>query len=303
MRKHDKGVLNTDLPLSNRRQGKVRDIYDIVLPDGTVAVLIVATDRVSVFDVNLGSAVPGKGIILTRISEFWFDFLEDISPNHMLSTNAYDIPGISKTERDMLCGRVMICRKARVIPIECVVRGYLTGGGYKEYLSKGSVSGVSIPDNLVNGHKFSDPMFTPSTKVDEGHDENISFDQASAKVGRSLMERMRDLSVRSYEKARDYAQTRGIIIADTKFEFGLDERENLILIDEVLTPDSSRFWDAEAWSTNKKQDNFDKQFLRDYAENLFNAGLWDKTSPGPEIPGDIAAETLKRYEDLEKRII
>ncbi len=295
-------VLNTELPLENRRQGKVRDIYDLVLPDNSPGVLIVATDRVSVFDVVLSNGIPEKGVILTQISKFWFEFLANVVENHLFSTDVECITDLSVDEKRLLEGRVMICRKAKVIPIECIVRGYLTGGGYKEYLSTGELSGIALPKNLVNGHRFKSPIFTPTTKAEKGHDQAITVDEAGKIVGKDLIEKVSKLSLDLYERANAHARQRGLIIADTKFEFGLDQRGNLMLIDECLTPDSSRYWSLESWVADKKQYNFDKQLLRNYAEQLYESGLWDKIPPGPLIPQELIRITRHRYQDLHTRV-
>ena len=244
-------VTSTDLPLANKRQGKVRDLYDLTLSDGTDGILIIATDRVSVFDVVLANGIPGKGKMLTQISKFWLEFfeakLEGKLKHHLVSTDPADIEGLNDSERKMLEGRIMICRKSKVVPIECIVRGYLTGSGWKDYQNSGQVCGIDLPEGMLNSSKIDTPLFTPSTKEDEGHDENISYAQACDVVGEKLMAEVREKSLLIYSTAREYARERGIIIADTKFELGVDPQSgDVILIDEVLTPDSSRFWPADS---------------------------------------------------------
>lgn len=295
-------LLSTDLPLANRRVGKVRDVYDVSLPDGGEGVLIVATDRVSVFDVVLANGIPGKGKLLTDLSRFWFEHFTGQFDHHLVSTDPDDLEGLTTDQRQMLSGRIMICRKTRVVPVECIVRGYLTGSGFKEYQQAGSVCGIDLPPGMMNSDRIKEPIFTPSTKADEGHDENISFDQASTLVGTETMETIRQIAMDVYLRGRDYALDRGIIIADTKFEFGLDSNNNLLLIDEVLTPDSSRFWPADEWVPGREQDSFDKQYVRNYTEELVSQGLWDKTAPGPELPQDIIDNTISRYAEAISRL-
>ncbi len=289
-------LLKTDLPLPGRRQGKVRDIYDVKLSDGADALLIVASDRISAFDVVMSNGIPGKGIILTQISKFWFDKFSSLVPHHLISTDPKDIPGLSDEQRRALRGRIMIGRKAKVVPIECIVRGYLTGSGYKDYLKTGAVCGIKLPPGMVNSSKIEQPIFTPSTKAETGHDENISFEQGCQIVGQDVMNKLRDLSIRIYSEARDYAASRGIIIADTKFEFGIPlAGGDPILIDEVLTPDSSRFWPAAEYQPGREQNSLDKQQVRNYLEGLVAAGKWDKTPPGPVLPDEVVHNTLDIY--------
>ena len=296
-------LLSTELPLANRRVGKVRDVYDVTLPDGGEGVLMVATDRVSVFDVVLANGIPGKGKLLTTLSRFWFEFFTGQFNHHLVSTDLGDIDGLSEGQREMLNGRIMICRKTRVVPVECIVRGYLTGSGYREYLREGSVCGIELPGGMVNSDRIGSPIFTPSTKAGQGHDQNISFRRACELVGADTMESIRQTSMEAYRQGRDYALERGIIIADTKFEFGRTEDGRLLLIDEVLTPDSSRFWPADQWRAGEEQDSFDKQYVRNYTEELVSQGLWDKTAPGPELPLRIIENTLKRYDEAVSRLI
>jgi len=295
-------VVTTNLPLPNKRTGKVRDLYDLVLPDGSAGVLIIATDRVSVFDVVLANGIPGKGIMLTQISKFWFDFFADEFVHHLVSTDPADIPGITDDQQRLLAGRIMICRKSAVVPVECVVRGYLTGSGYKDYQRTGEVCGIELQDGLINSDRLTEAIFTPSTKADEGHDENISYDLACKLVGAELMDQIRENSMSIYEQGAGYALERGIIIADTKFEFGLDADGELVLIDEVLTPDSSRFWPAGDWQPGREQDSFDKQYVRNYTETLVARGEWDKEYPGPLLPEEVIDNTITRYEEALRRL-
>ncbi|MBL4682827.1 MAG: phosphoribosylaminoimidazolesuccinocarboxamide synthase [Pseudomonadales bacterium] len=301
-------VTSTDLPLQNKRQGKVRDLYDLTLKDGSEGILIIASDRVSVFDVVLANGIPGKGQMLTKISRFWFEFLEnkfgDDLKHHLVSTDPADIEGLSSDEIAMLEGRIMICKKAKVLPIECIVRGYLTGSGWKDYQKTGQVCGIDLPANMQNSSKIESPIFTPSTKVDDGHDENISFDEACELVGTELMETVREKSLLIYNTAREYALARGIIIADTKFEFGYNEiNGEVTLIDEVLTPDSSRFWPLDEWEAGREQNSFDKQYVRNYTEELVAQGKWDKTYPAPALPDEVINNTLVRYQEAFDRLV
>ena len=295
-------VMNTDLPLGNKRTGKVRDLYDMPLADGGDGILIVATDRVSVFDVVLGNGIPGKGVLLTQISKFWFDFFSNDYAHHLVSTDPSDIDGLTDEQRQLLEGRIMICRKSEVVPIECIVRGYLTGSGYKDYLKTGEVCGIALPEGMTNSDRIEAPIFTPSTKAEEGHDENISFETAAETVGQDVMEKIRDTSMGIYKKGREYALERGIIIADTKFEFGWNKDRDIVLIDEVLTPDSSRFWPADDWGPGREQNSFDKQYVRNYTETLVTAGEWDKEYPGPLLPDEVIDNTLARYDEALHRL-
>ncbi len=296
-------LLKTDLPLANKRQGKVRDIYDLTLPSGDHGVLIVATDRISVFDVVLANGVPGKGRMLTKIAKFWFDFFSDTVSHHLIGTDVGLVPGLSDAQRDDLEGRIMICRKTKVVPVECIVRGYLTGSGYKDYQKTGAVCGIKLPAGLENSSEIETPIFTPSTKPEVGHDENISFERASEIAGADLMNTIRDQALDIYTHARAHARERGIIIADTKMEFGtLPGSDEPILIDELLTPDSSRFWPAAEWQPGREQDSFDKQYVRNYTEELVARGEWNKTYPGPSLPQEIIANTLARYQEAFDRL-
>ncbi|MGI9013981.1 MAG: phosphoribosylaminoimidazolesuccinocarboxamide synthase [Phycisphaerales bacterium] len=313
-------VRETHLSLPGRRQGKVRDIYQLP-SDGTQtrgsgggrdvgggAVLIVATDRISAYDVVLPTPLPGKGKLLTEISVQWFNFIRklNIIGDHLISTDPSAIPDLSDAECKQLDGRIMIGRACRVIPIECVARGYITGSGWKEYLDTGSVCGIKLPSNLQQCDQLPQPIFTPATKEDVGHDENIDFERACSVAGRDVMERLRDITLTIYTKAAAYALERGIIIADTKFEFGwvLDAKGNptdeIILIDEVLTPDSSRFWPADDYQPGRDQDSFDKQYVRNYLQGLVKQGKWNKTAPGPELPEEIVRNTIARYREARE---
>ncbi|MCE7975255.1 MAG: phosphoribosylaminoimidazolesuccinocarboxamide synthase [Leptolyngbya sp. PLA1] len=298
-------LLSSSLNLPGLRRGKVRDVYD--LPDDRL--LIIATDRISAFDVVMPTPVPGKGRLLTSLSTFWLRFIEErgLCRTHLLSTDVALIPGAAfssgGTTPAQLAGRSTIARKARVVPIECVARGYLEGSGWKEYRATGSVCGVALPAGLRQCDRLPHPIFTPATKEEQGaHDQNISFEQASAIVGKPLMTRLRDLTLAIYNAAAGYALTRGIIIADTKFEFGF-QGDDLLLIDEALTPDSSRFWPASTYQPGGPQKSFDKQFLREWLESLVAAGRWNKQAPGPEIPPDILAATLSRYQSAVDSLV
>jgi phosphoribosylaminoimidazole-succinocarboxamide synthase len=297
----------SDLRLPDARRGKVRDTYRLPgTGGGADRLLIVASDRISAFDVVMPTPIPGKGRLLTDMAAFWLRFVErrGICRTHLLSTEAGEVPAEALTPgtpREVLAGRVTIGRLCRVIPIECVVRGYLEGSGWKDYQRTGAVCGVRLPAGLRQCAKLPEPIFTPATKAEHGHDENIGFDEAARAVGGPLMERLRALSLSIYRAASAHAEARGIILADTKFEFGFEllpgggVGEEPILIDEALTPDSSRFWPAESYEPGRAQRSFDKQFLREYLETLVASGVWDKTPPGPELPADVIAGTLERY--------
>jgi phosphoribosylaminoimidazole-succinocarboxamide synthase len=297
----NEAVLKTELPLDGRRQGKVRDIYHCQTTSGAPAMLIVATDRVSAFDVVMANGIPGKGAVLTQISTFWFDMIAkhfgDKLQHHLISTDPADVQGLNPQQVEQLKGRVMIGRRCKVVPIECVVRGYLAGSGWKEYQQSQSVCGIKLPAGLKQCDKLPIPIFTPSTKEDEGHDENISFQRACELVGEALMTNLSALSINIYNMAHDYAQQRGIILADTKFEFGLpvDGDDKPILIDEALTPDSSRFWPADQYESGHDQPSFDKQYVRNYLQGLVDDGRWDKMPPGPELPQEVVNSTLTKY--------
>jgi phosphoribosylaminoimidazole-succinocarboxamide synthase len=278
------------------RSGKVRDIF--ALDDSRL--LLVASDRISAFDVVLPTPIPDKGRVLTGLSRYWFAETSKagIMPNHLLSTSAIDLPSTYHDAAEDLNGRMMICRRADVLPVELIVRGYITGSGWKDYLRTGAVCGIPLPEGLRESDRLPQPLFTPSTKAEEGHDENISFDQMVALVGAEMAERARDLAIALYSFAAARAESVGIILADTKFEFGTLPNGELILIDEVLTPDSSRFWELDAYEPGRGQASYDKQFVRDYLETLD----WDKTYPGPDLPGDVVAGTQQRYEEAFERI-
>jgi phosphoribosylaminoimidazole-succinocarboxamide synthase len=301
----NEALMETRLPLANRRQGKVRDLYDIELVDGSPGILIIATDRISAFDVVLANGLPGKGVVLTQISRFWFDRFTPRVAHHLVSTDVADIRGISKAERRSLEGRVMLCKRTRVIPIECIARGYLAGSGYKDYQTSGRVCGIELPPGLDNGAKLPEPLFTPSTKPETGHDENISYDEGCALVGEAIMEKLRATTLELYSQASDYALQHGIILADTKFEFGIPvqgDQQEPVLIDEIFTPDSSRFWPADRWQPGREQESFDKQYVRDYLEQLVAAGEWDKSPPGPELPALVIENTMARYREAYERL-
>ncbi len=306
-----RSVFRTDLSIGERRQGKVRDVYRLDAEEGSgPRVLIVATDRVSAFDVVLPSAIPGKGRLLTEISARWFEFIRGLGVigDHLLSTSAHGVAGLSDAEREDLEGRVMLGRAAEVIPIEFVARGYLAGSGWLEYERTRMVCGVPLPPGLRRSDRLPEPIFTPATKADAGHDENIDFERAGAIAGRDVMERLRDVTIHIYGRAAEHAAARGIILADTKLEFGyaLDDdggrTDEIILIDEVLTPDSSRFWPAETYEPGREQDSFDKQYVRNHLLQLVERGEWDKTPPGPELPEEIIRNTLGRYTEARDRL-
>lgn len=279
------------LPLLHR--GKVRDIYAV----DDDKLLIVTSDRVSAFDVILPTAIPGKGEILTKVSQFWFDKTADIIPNHLSQLPLSE--ALPEFEQEGLENRSIITRRLNPLPVEAIVRGYLIGSGWKDYQSTGSICGIHLPAGLRMADKLPEPIFTPSTKAEVGdHDENISFEQAAELIGQELAEKVRDVSLQIYKTAADYALERGIVIADTKFEFGLDEDGQLYLIDEVLTPDSSRFWPADQVKPGSSPPSFDKQFVRDYLETLD----WDKTAPGPELPAKIIEKTAAKYREAYERL-
>ena len=288
-------LLETNLSLPNKRAGKVRDLYDVVL-GVEEALLIVATDRISAFDVVMENGFPGKGVVLTQISRFWFDFFSDQFAHHLISTDVNDVPGLTDEEKSVLTDRIMLCRKTEVVPIECIARGYITGSGWKDYQGSGEVCGIKLPDGLQNSDKLESPLFTPSTKAETGHDENISFEEGASIVGLDLMNWLQDSTLSLYREARDYALDKGIILADTKFEFGrLPGQEEPLLIDEIFTPDSSRFWPASEWEPGREQASFDKQIVRNYLETVVASGDWDKTPPGPELPDEVIEKGIARY--------
>ncbi len=279
-------ILETNLPEVERHgRGKVRDVYRI---DGKL--LIVATDRISAFDYILPTGIPDKGRVLTQLSIFWFDFLRELTPTHFLTANISEYPDPLPRFRDQLEGRSMLVKRAEMVEIECVARGYISGSGWKEYQQSGTVCGIRLPKGLRESDKLPEPIFTPATKAQTGHDENVSFEQVVSLIGEDLARRLRDLTLEIYGRAARYAETKGIIIADTKFEFGFVGSE-LVLGDEVLTPDSSRFWPAETYKPGGPQFSFDKQFVRDYLESI----RWNKQPPAPPLPQEVAEKTSEKY--------
>lgn len=287
------GINTVELPdITKFKSGKVREVFD--LGD---TLLFVATDRLSAFDCILPDPIPDKGKVLTQVSLFWFDFLAGICTNHVVTGDVDEFPEPLRVHGELLAGRSMIGVKAEVVPIECVVRGYLAGSGWKEYQQSQSVCGIGLPGGLELGSELPEPIFTPATKAESGHDENITQAQMQERAGEALGERLVATSLELYTTARDYARERGIILADTKFEFGLRDGE-LILIDEVLTPDSSRFWPVDEWEPGHIQPSFDKQYVRDYLETLD----WDKTPPAPKLPPDVIAGTRARYVEAYERL-
>jgi len=279
-------VLETNLSgLTLARRGKVRDVYDL-----GEHLLIVATDRISAFDYILGSGIPDKGRVLTQLSAFWFGKVADLTPHHLVSVDVADFPAAARAHADVLSGRSMLVRKTEPLPVECVARGYLSGSGWKEYQKFGTVCGIPLPGGLRESDRLSPPIFTPATKAESGHDENISEAQAGDIVGHELIGRLRDLTLSIYGRGVAHAETCGIIIADTKFEFGMSGDE-LVLIDEVLTPDSSRFWPRDQYKPGSGQPSFDKQFVRDYLEQIG----WNKQPPVPSLPEDVIMKTREKY--------
>ena len=284
-----KPVLKIELPgIRPLRSGKVRDIFD--LGDN---LLLVASDRVSAFDVVLPTGIPEKGKILTQVSLFWFKQMEDIIQNHLISADVNDFPAVCQPGREMLNGRSMLVKKAKPLPVECIVRGYISGSGWKEYKKDGTVCGIRLPEGMMESSRLPEPLFTPSTKAEEGHDINITYNEVINIVGKDMAERLRDTSLRIYTRARDMAENKGIIIADTKFEFGIF-CDNLILIDELLTPDSSRFWSLKTYQAGRSQDSYDKQIVRDYLLGLD----WNQQPPGPELPPGIVEKAAARYREI-----
>ena len=271
--------------------GKVREIYEV----DNDSLMLVVSDRISAFDVILPNPVPDKGKVLNKISEFWFDYLKDFVKNHVITTNINEFPEEFKgTEFE---GRSMLVKKLNMLPIECIVRGYITGSGWKSYKENGTVCGIKLPEGLQESQKLSTPVFTPSTKAAEGHDENISFEETCKLIGEELATKVRDTAIKIYSKCAEYAATKGIIIADTKFEFGLDENGDLVLADEVLTPDSSRFWPADDYEVGKGQKSFDKQYMRDWLKE----NKWDAENPTP-IPEDVINTTRAKYIEAYERL-
>jgi phosphoribosylaminoimidazole-succinocarboxamide synthase len=308
-------VLETSLPgLSVHRRGKVRDVYDITLDSGERALLMVATDRISAFDYVLGSGIPDKGKVLTQLSGFWFERMGDLVPHHLISMDVDDFPAAARAHAEVLRGRTMLSRLTEPVPIECVARGYLSGSGWKEYQQSGAVCGIKLPAGLQESDRLPEPIFTPATKADTGHDVNISFEEAGRIIGEELITRLRELTLEIYRRGCEHAESKGIIIADTKFEFGLAPASSsrqgadpsaeaqrakngglagkeIILIDEVLTPDSSRFWPRESYKPGRGVPSFDKQFVRDYLEDI----KWNKQPPVPSLPDEVVARTREKY--------
>ena len=285
----DPVILQTDFPdLQLHASGKVRDVYQL---DGE-SLLFVATDRISAFDYVLATGIPQKGRVLSQISLFWFDFLSDIVPNHVITADVARYPQALQKYADQLRGRSMVVQRAQMFPVECVVRGYISGSAWKEYKATGKVCGVELPAGLRESEAFPEPVFTPSTKATSGHDENISFSKMCEIVGVETASHLRDLTLRIYKKAAAYARQRGIIIADTKFEFGRTA-QGITLADEVLTPDSSRFWPADKYAAGRAQESYDKQYVRDYLEEI----RWNKQPPAPALPAEVAARTSEKYLD------
>lgn len=285
-------VTDTDLPLKVFKKGKVRDVYET-----NEKLLLVVTDRISAFDYVLPNPIPGKGIYLTQISKFWFDFFKDTVPNQVISTEFEDFPGELREHEDVLTGRSMLVKKTEAFPIECIVRGYISGSAWNSYQKNGTVCGIKLPEGMKESDKFDESLFTPSTKAESGHDINITFEKMKELIGEKDAEKIKELSLTIYKKGSEYAKKKGIIIADTKFEFG-KIKDEIILIDEVLTPDSSRFWPADLYTPGKSQPSFDKQYVRDY---LSSTG-WDKNSSPPHLPEDVIEETTKKYKEAYERV-
>jgi phosphoribosylaminoimidazole-succinocarboxamide synthase len=289
----DQIILETNLPgVELHSRGKVRDVYSI---DGRL--LIVATDRLSAFDCVLPTGIPDKGRVLTQLSIFWFDFLKTVTPTHFLTANVDEYPAALKPFRNQLVGRSMLVKRAEMVQIECVARGYLAGSGWKEYRETGAVCGIRLPAGLRESDKLPEAIFTPATKAQTGHDENISFERMASMVGEDLAKRLRDLTLQIYTRGAEYARSRGILIADTKFEFGMVDNE-LILGDEVLTPDSSRFWPLDDYQPGRAQNSYDKQYVRDYLESIH----WNKQPPAPPLPPDVARRTSEKYREAYRLV-
>ena len=286
-------VVETDLSgLTLARRGKVRDVYDL-----GEHLLIVATDRISAFDYVLGTGIPDKGKVLTQLSAFWFGKMAALTPHHLISVNVDEFPAAARAHRDVLAGRSMLVRKTLPLPVECVARGYLSGSGWKDYQKTGAVCGIPLPKGLRESDRFTQPIFTPATKAESGHDENISEAQAAEIVGADLLHRLKELTLKLYDRGVEHGATCGIIIADTKFEFGM-AGDKLLLIDEVLTPDSSRFWPRDEYQPGRSQPSFDKQFVRDHLEKIG----WNKQPPVPSLPDDVISATRQKYLEAYKRI-
>jgi len=289
----ERTVLKTDLPgAASFRSGKVRDVYDY--GDG---LLIIASDRISAFDVIMANGIPGKGKILTQLSLHWFSLLGEVLPNHLISADMADFPAPVQEFGDILDGRTMWCKKAEVIPVEAIVRGYLAGSGWKSYQKTSEVCGVKLPPGLVQSEKLPEPIFTPTAKAESGHDWDMTQAEVEDQIGKELADKLQSKAIELYMTASEYAADHGFIIADTKFEFGLVDGE-MILIDEVLTPDSSRYWDVNKYEAGKPQEAFDKQYVRDYLETLD----WNKEPPGPELPGEVVARTREIYQETLRRL-
>ncbi len=291
-------VTTTDLPFKVFRKGKVRDVYDVSTEMGRPALLMVATDRISAFDVVLDPGIPLKGACLTQMSNFWFDLLTSVVPNHLLVTDVAKFPKALQPYSALLKGRAVIVEKLTPLPVECIARGHISGSGWKEYKKSGTVCGIKLPAGLKESERLPQTLFTPSTKADEGHDENITFEQCVKIVGAKDAAWLRDTTVRIYEAARAHAAKNGILIADTKFEFGKRADGTLVLMDEILTPDSSRFWPADQYKPGGAQPSFDKQFLRDWLETQ----PWDKTPPGPKLPPKVVEGTAQRYYEAFEKV-
>lgn len=297
-------LLESRLPgLPPPRRGKVRDVYDLAGVDGACdTLLLVATDRISAYDHVLSPGIPGKGRILTQLSTFWFERLHGVVPHHLLATEPEDFPAALQIHRELLRGRALLVRRSRVVPFECVARGYLAGSGFRDYTATGAVCGVALPPGLERASKLPRPVFTPATKAEDGHDENVPFAVLEDALGPPLAQRLRRLTLELYTRAAEHVAERGLLLADTKFEFGLDDSADgdgeLLWIDEALTPDSSRYWDAGAWTPGEEPASFDKQFVR----NWLDASGWDHTSPPPELPPEVVEGTLQRYREAFRRI-
>jgi phosphoribosylaminoimidazole-succinocarboxamide synthase len=290
----DSVLLQTDFPeLDLHTSGKVRDVYQL----DNEQLLFVATDRVSAFDYVLATGIPHKGRVLSQLSLFWFDFLGDLVPNHVVTADVEKYPGALRRYTEQLRGRSMLVTRTEMFPVECVVRGYISGSAWKEYKATGWVCSIKLPGGIKESDQLPEPIFTPATKAASGHDENISFEEMSKLVGREVSRQLQELSLKIYVKAADYARTRGIIIADTKFEFGRTAR-GITLADEVLTPDSSRFWPADKYEPGRAQESFDKQYVRDYLEEI----CWNKQPPAPALPPEVARKTSEKYLEAYRRL-
>jgi phosphoribosylaminoimidazole-succinocarboxamide synthase len=293
-------LLRTDLEgLTLRGRGKVRDVYEVAAetPGGEPRLLIVTTDRISAFDVILPQGVPGKGAVLTAVSEFWFRLLADVVPNHLVTTDVDAMPASVRRHADVIRGRAMLVHRCDPFPVECVARGYLAGSGLKEYRAGGTVCGIPLPPGLEESSRLPETLFTPATKAETGHDENIDFDTMSGIVGRETAERLRALTLTLYRRGAAHAESRGILLCDTKFEFGT-RGGDIVLIDEALTPDSSRYWEKSRWTPGRPQPSYDKQPVRDWLE----ASGWDKLPPPPDLPPDVVEQTARRYREIQARL-